>query len=422
MLLLATVTVSICDAQVPKGGLYKLADGSGEYIVDDADRLGQWQVAFGEKSLWAELVKSNPQLADPDMIIPGDKLIIPASLVRLFEFRRANLDAMVPTIPADTTLSPLPTTQAERSTAPNWPLWIFMAIVMVVILSYMAGAYHQRQRHSEAETTQRQAEIVEDHRRRMADPYSGPDQAPGGILTAQTAAEHFAWQYEVERNAMTVAESTKLPSQVSIDRIEAVDVRGPMVVSYAGGLSQQKNIPNWEPAWRCHLSDGTSSISLMRCGNDVRVGTRTTTEEGGEIRPRQDIAPVEFNQQIWPPVTENDQEQTELPTTHELSADLTQYREIRVQSASRLVLLRLDGSQELLDMTLLGDLVAISIVAGQLVAQTSNHRRIIGEVGSQRQAVINPEAEILAADMRNNTTLRYQDHCSTVNPQQGVDC
>ncbi|MFA6466330.1 MAG: hypothetical protein WCV71_00520 [Patescibacteria group bacterium] len=386
-MLLLTI-VSICGAQVPEGGLYKLADGSGEYIVDDADRLGQWQVAFGEKSLWAELVKSNPQLADPDMIIPGDKLIIPASLVRLFEFRRASLDAMVPTIPADTTVSPLPTTQAERSTAPALVRWMMAITVIMAVftLAYLLGKGIQRAQHADAEDNRRQNEIEEGYLRQMADPYSGPDQAPGGILTAQTAAEHFARQYEVERNAMTVAESTKLPGQVSIDRIEAVDVRGPMVVSYAGGLSQQKNIPDWQPAWRCYLSDGTSSLTLMRCGNDVRVGTRTTTSEGGEIRLRQDIDPVDVDQQIWPPVDLNqqiwppvvDQEPT-LPVA-EIAPEPGQYREIRVQSASRLVLLRRDGSQELLDMTLLGDLVAISIVAGKLVAQTSDHRRIIGEV------------------------------------------
>ncbi|MBT4210057.1 MAG: hypothetical protein HOE19_04060 [Candidatus Komeilibacteria bacterium] len=437
--MLLVATVSICGAQVPEGGLYRLADGTHEYIVDDADDVGLWQVAFGQKSLWAELVKVNPQLVDPNLIMPGDKLIIPEALVRLFEFRRAPLDTTSEETHLNGTEADTEATvvsiesEDKKSWNLPWWAWIFIACLVGLIARWW-GSTGENQKLSEARRQEHQEEAKREKQREHADPYHGPPVVPGGLPTPELAARHFAGEYQNRRGATTVDESAQQPERVTIDRIVPVEIRGQWCVADANSKEPvEKNIPDWEPAWQCFLSDDSWSVTLMMCGNDVWMGTRTTPMENGEIQPRQDMEAIEMNQQVWPIVTNEEPDELELPD------ELNNLREVRFKSNRQVVVLfHGDREQENWEIpAALSELVTLSLSEGQLIATTiDGTQRVLGVITDQPEADLqasldneaeslmgptDPEAEILAADEQDGTTRRYQDHSSPPQGGQAAD-
>lgn len=377
MLLLATTTV-ICDAQAPAGALIECSDGSYKYIVDSDDRLGQWQVAFGNSALWLELISANPQLKNPHRINPGDTLNVPTSMVRLFRIMIGSHNLATTT--HDTVLVSS-TAKSNNSQMPDWMMLIIFLGIAVIL--YRLGS------------TRTRTEI--ESRLRMEDPYSGPDRVEGGLPTAEAALHYFANVYENERTMMSVGEAAHCPPVVHIVRMVPVDVKGPMWILYGNSDDPvEKNLPHWTPAWQCWLDDGTYRIALMRCGNDVRSGLGMSPLSDDQIRPRQDMEAVEINRQIWPVVSEEEKLSSALKLLN-LSADAPPYREARVKSKTRIVLLpHGEGQEKTVDISDFAGMALLSIIDGHIIVEVGEKLQVIGKIDEKDPLKEETEAENLS--------------------------
>ncbi len=380
MLLLIT-TVSLCGAQTPKGQLIEQADGSYDYIVDNDDRVGQWGIAFSDPTLWQELVRFNPQLDDADLIRPGDRLNVPPSMLRLFRFMIGGHN--LATTKTDTVR--VPKVVYADLPADKMADWLIgLLLVAVAWVMYKFGL--------------ERAKRDNDNRRKVEDPYYGPDRVEGGLPTVEAAVAYFTNMYENERLAMSVQETRFMPPLVHITRIVAVDVKGPMLICYGESNNPvEKNIPDWTPAWQCFLDDGGSFyLSLMRCGNDVRGGHGMTPLSKDQIRPRQDMKVVEVNQQVWPVVTEEESVKNALEKVT-MSADAQPYREVRITSPNRFVLLpHDDGQARIIDVSDFGTLARLSLIGGQVVVEVGDKMQVIGQVCEKDPLKAGTDAENLS--------------------------
>ena len=173
----------------------------------------------------------------------------------------------------------------------------------------------------------------------------------------------------------------------------------------------EKNLPDWTPAWQCFLDDDTYRISLIRCGNDVRSGSGMTPLSEDQIRPRQDMPAVEINRQIWPVVNEEEKHSNKLERLT-LSADAQSYREARIKSKTRIVLLpHDDGQEKTIDISDFGDMARLSLIGGKVVVEIGEKMLVIGEIGEKNLL----EGEIHA---ENDSLIAINDRPSADNTAQ----
>ncbi|MFH1367016.1 MAG: hypothetical protein ABIH38_03435 [Patescibacteria group bacterium] len=325
--------------------------------------MGQWQVAFGSPQLWLELVAANPQLADPDVIKPGDELNVPASLVKLFriiaEVDRTGDPQPVKTVP----VIPFVVSKEKSSGLPvGWIFGIVFLLAAVIILIIMLAIVRRGEKRAEDDLerersrreNEREVHKATEQRRERENPYSGPAVVEGGLPTIESAVKHFTEQYRDERRGMTVGESEKLPA-VAIERIVPVDVRGKMRVEFKDKPAF-KDLPKWTPAWQCFLSDGTFRITLMLCGNDVRRGEGYSPLPETQIRPRQDGTPSftpETPRQVWPVVTETPAPESSKPESAVTepaakSDDIPKFVRATITDIGRIVLRKLGGGDDVI--------------------------------------------------------------------------
>lgn len=387
----------------PQGELFQRADGSFGYIVSPDDRLGQWQVASGAPQLWLELVQANPQLADPDLVRPGQELNVPPTLVRFFNIMKHEGNAPVSSRPVTQGDFPPaePPAPAEAFRSNEFPWWGHVLFAIIVLLLIWL-AVNSRRANRRAEEAVRRAEDAisesrrQDEQRRLADPYFGPPVREGGIPTVEAAEVFFAQAYRDEREAMTVARNNTLPPVVAIERIVPVDVRGPMSVRYRH-QPEFRDLPKWTPAWQCFLSDGTFLIALMACANDVRSGGGYNPLPETQIRPRQDIPVRESNRQIWPLVPEGTTPEPTVP------ANLVECASVKVTSPSRYVLHPETGRETVVELGVLANWVRLGIEGDTVYAIIGGERRVIGRIV---EAV---ETEAKSADPAEPTTVPAGD-------------
>ncbi|MBU0613183.1 hypothetical protein KKB10_04150 [Patescibacteria group bacterium] len=379
----------------PNGTLFERA-GETIYTVHEHDDVGLWQVSFGSPKHWLELIALNPQFEDSDLILPGQELKIPPSLVRIFRMI-ATVDAAGGPQPAkgagppDTVRVHVPV-EADHGFPWSWAIAVFLLCLIVFAL------WHRHDRDSAdlrslTKTVNGQAHDLEAQEnrelcRRNADPYSGPPAVPGGLLTAKSAAQHFVERYQRNRRNLTVGESEGLPDRVVIERIVPVDVRGLMGIKFHGyNAPVAKHLEEWTPAWQAFLSDGSSRITLMMCGNDVYAGG------GGyevlpdtQIRPRQDIPPYEPETPvpIWPVPGETDvaEEPDEVPSGPE---EVQNFLSVKVTSSDRYVLKPEVGTDVIVELGVLADDVTLGIEGDEVYRIIAGQRRVIGRiVGHER--------------------------------------
>lgn len=401
MLLLVTLVVA-SGVQVsaepwverPHGQLIQRSDGTYGYVVSDLDQVGQWQVAFGAPQIWVELVKSNPQLADPDYIKPGQTLNVPPSLVNLFHIVSES-DAAGGPMPAKGVglAQSVPETVVVAKTAPEtggFP-WLWLTLVAILIgtaLALLNSRRKLRDRMQSAEQVFREREDLHrnaEQSRRYHDPYSGPSVRENGLPTAEAAAAYFAESLREQRERMTVLEDRALPPVVRIVRIVAVDVRGFMRVRFASGW-QERNVLEWTPAWQAFLDDGTFLLTFWRCANDVKAGGGVEPLPATQIRPREDVPVYEPATpiQVWPPVPEGQ------PVAASASADavidipadaetLAEYTSVKVTSATRYVLHTRDNRDVIIDVGPIPG-ITIGIEGAMINALVGDQRRNIGRL------------------------------------------
>ncbi len=361
----------------PQGELYQRSDGSFGYVVSPDDRVGQWQVAFGAPQLWLELVKANPQLADPDLITPGEELNVPTSLVRLFTLMRA-AKATVNTPPAPPMSKP-DMTAAPAEAKGSFPWWGYalLVIIALLIILWAVSLHHANRRLTKAQSRHdefRRAQQEREQLRRQADPYSGPPVRENGLPTMEAAEAFFTETYRSQRESLTVADSSTLPPTVHIERIVPVDVRGPMSVRYRH-QPQFRNLPNWTPAWQCFFSDGSFLIALMACANDVRAGGGFEPLPATQIRPRQDIPVREVQRQVWPVVAEQTAPETDAIPSHGVVCT-----SVKVSSPSRYVLHPENGRETVVELGVLCNWVTLGIEGETVYAIIGDERRVIGRI------------------------------------------
>lgn len=390
--------------QQPQGELFQRGDGTYGYIVSSDDRVGQWQVAFGSPRLWSELVKVNPQLADPDQIWPGNELNVPPSLVRLFMLMSASKATErdwtwnPPTVVSGLT-NPEPVEATEWS-FPFGGLWLLLA-AFIAFLIYRYARSRERtasDRYYGGRIQGLQEQAVEADRRErarvLADPYAGPPVVEGGLPTPEAAMEHFTRAYREERNQMTVAQSAQLPVRVSVDRIVPVWVRGEMGVRQGGSSTPvRKVLERREPAWRAYLSDGSSRITLWRCGNDVYAGNgydilpETQIEERTDLPSYTSPAP----QQVWPEVAPATP--TEVPTPPTATPTTLEFTSVKFDGPHRLVF---QPGARVLDFGPLvaqGFRVAVSVQNGEVIVDNNGQRVVFGRIVETPEPVVaSPEA------------------------------
>lgn len=416
MLLLATM-VSLCVAQGlydpnteyrfrPSGELVQEINGSHSYIVGEDDYCGQWQVAFGNANLWSILVQANStKLENPNLIKAGDRLNVPDELVPLFRFVYGS--DHLPALSPDTVrkVDTVEVKNDEEKWTESWFFWV-MVIAIAIFLWLLASSIARQQAREKYEKQKNEEELKRSNQeaaRRLSDPYSGPDQVKGGLPTAESAIQHFANGYHQERSALTVADSNKRPDRVRIVSMKAVDVRGPMEICYAGSKEPEtKDIKDWTPAWQCFLDDGSWCISLMRCGNDVWFeGKRMKPLSEDQIRDRQE-GTIQVNRQIWPTIDSGDQPTTTEETVKddEDSAPQTPiYRKVVIESPTRWLLHKHDGGNPAeINVALLGDMVKLSFIGNQVIAETKGDKQVIGEIVERLTEEETPEEPAKTSD------------------------
>ena len=372
---------------------FERSNGTYGYVVQENDDLGQWQIALEDGKVWLELVKSNPQLADPDKVWPGDTLNVPPSLIRTFELLTAAKTASETRVPV---LSKLDTTATSAAVERNSFPW-GTALLLLVIAGLAAFALYclWRRERDRFIRMANQAIMDNENQRRLSDPYSGPPVRESGIPTSEAAEAFFAETYRSDRERLTVAQSNALPPTVAIERIEAVDVRGPMLVHYASGGPQERNLDRWTPAWLCRLSDGSVRIALMACANDVRAGHGGEPLPSTQIRPRQDIPSREVQRQVWPVATE---QTAPVETPTEVSATIVDYTSARVTSPSRYVLHRTNGRETVIDLGVLANAITLGIEGGTIYAIVGDQRRTFGRIVEPVEETTVPSPAVPAGD------------------------
>lgn len=157
-----------------------------------------------------------------------------------------------------------------------------------------------------------------------------------------------------------------------------MDVRGQMNVTYRGGRSEHRNVPDWTPAWQCFFSDGTFRITLMRCANDVRSGGGMEALPDTQIRPRQDIPERVVQQQVWPEVVDTP---LASPVTVPMDEEgVVEYISVRISSPTRFVLHRASGRETVVDISVLSDLVTLGVEGDTIYAVVGGQRHTIGRI------------------------------------------
>lgn len=377
-LVLIVVSSGVQALEVP---FFQRPDGTFGYVVQESDDLGQWQIALGYAPVWLELVGSNPQLWNPDLIQPGDTLNIPASLARTFQLLAASDAAKgLPPVAIVNTVPMAPLAEKSQSLPKSLIFGIaglITAVFILIIVLIMVSRGRKRvendlERERLRRENEREVHRAAEQRRQLENPYSGPPVVKGGLPTIESAIQYFTEQYRTERRSMTVAESEKLPS-VTIERIIPVDVRGQMRITF-NDEPALKDIPEWIPAWQCFLSDGSFRLSLMFCGNDVRRGEGMEPLPETQIRPRQDSTPSftpETPVQVWPVAVPE--------VTPAAAPELPTFVSAKADGPRRYVLHAANGKETIIDLGILPD-ITLGIEGDEIFARIADQQRVIGRI------------------------------------------
>ncbi|MFC1663109.1 LysM peptidoglycan-binding domain-containing protein [Patescibacteria group bacterium] len=361
---IALIVIVVSSGVLAQPGLFfERTDGTYGYIVQENDDLGQWGIALGASDIWLELVDANPQLADPDLIVAGDTLNIPPTLVRTFEMLTA-VDAAGGPMPTKGA-GPVPVVEAQTETN-GFPLGIILAVLITALLAAIPLIWLRR-------------------RRIIADPYYGPPVHEGGLPTVNAAVDHFTQRYRNWRESLHVSRDRVLPESVTIASIRPVEVMGPMRIRYGGKTgTAERNLRRWTPAWECRMSDNTVYYTLQECGNDVIVGNGMTAMPETQVRSRQSES-FEPQRQVWPEVRDVE------PTPElEVPDEVAVYQEVRVKSANRWVLLLGEGAEKIIDIGVLGGILSLGIDGGNIIAKTDQGSKVIGRIAEPTTPEVKP--------------------------------
>lgn len=359
----------------PQGKLFERFDGSYGYVVGH-DWMGQWQVAHERPQLWLGLVAANPQVANPDDIFPGDTLNVPVSLALLFPTAELE-NARNEKARGDALFHPAPTAPVTSTNRALWGIGLAMVLGGLLVYFIVMAVHSGRER-----------------QRIRRDPYSGPPIREGGLPTAEAAVDHFRDQYQRERGNLRVRQNVHYPATVSIQRIRAVDVRGPMLVDYANG-AQERDLDRWTPAWECTLSDGSQRYSLTQCANDVRRGEGLVGLPATQVRARQDVPDVTPDRQVWPVVIETPEPAPAQQATPDVATDLPVFSSVRVTGPGRYVMHTPDNRDHIVDLGVIKG-IKLGILAGIIFVEykdgtRENIGRIVPESEPRTMAVAEGE-------------------------------
>lgn len=283
----------------PNGELAPRPDGTFKYVVSEHDRVGQWQVAFGDVQLWSELVAANPQLANPDLVRPGDELNVPPSLVKLFRIiaetdATSGVEPANPPVEAASAAAMGSTAGASAST--SWNPWLALGLMALAL--FLAIALRVKTKHHEALLAQVRESESRARRRRQRirqNPYAGPPVVAGGLPTGHRAADFLVDTYRRRfPNPQGDAQTVRLL------RVEPRWYAGNNIrVGYAGDVTRRRDILRDQPGWRGVFSDATVIDVLERCANGLY------SEVGGQLADdhtdlREGLPVLEPNRLVWP--------------------------------------------------------------------------------------------------------------------------
>lgn len=139
------VTAALCIAvafmllpAVPAGA----ADGNSEdpYIVRPGDTLsGIAGQLLGDPKRWPELLEANPQITDPEVIFPGDSIVLPGSGEGMAADTAEDAYQPLPVAPPEPPAEPPPV--AAEPADPLLPVEIVRALPTIKRNTYMAAGY-----------------------------------------------------------------------------------------------------------------------------------------------------------------------------------------------------------------------------------------------------------------------------------------
>ncbi len=141
---------TIASVYQPTGYIFERPSGSHGYIVAPGDSLGGlWQIAYARPKLWRELLLSNPQLIDPDLIMPGQDLNIPPDLAGLITAQQADrqrrlVQAQLMLSQAFSISQPETVWLAETNAKTASTPWLLIGFIALLIFIIALVVYHLR--------------------------------------------------------------------------------------------------------------------------------------------------------------------------------------------------------------------------------------------------------------------------------------